>query len=138
MLVFAIAEFIFTDSIAAALQSYIGNVSAGSLFAFCQSVGAGGWAAMVLLQSNMLITIGVLLATTVQVLVEKGIIDTGKAKEVLESVWVRVEDKFSPPSSSNGEREVAILKLRGGWVKHGLCAWVGVHVATFALQQGGY
>ena len=123
-----------TGSIAAILQSYIGNVPKGSLFSFFQSAGARGWAFKALQRPNMFITIAVLMVVVGKLLVDEGIIDPDAAGNALEGAWNSTVKNFDPASahSLGGQLTVPNLKLDVGWARYGILAWLLMYGAIHA------
>ncbi|KAF8534248.1 hypothetical protein BDD12DRAFT_431483 [Trichophaea hybrida] len=77
---------IAAGSIAAAIQSMIGSVPAGSIFAFLQSYGAGGWAAAVVNAGGHALLIAFLLIVIGTLLKERGMAED-IVTDALEQVW---------------------------------------------------
>ena len=73
-------------SAAAAIHSMIGVVATGSVFAFLQSLGAGGFAAAVVALAWVIVTAVVLFTALVKWLVESGI-SWDAVVEVLGHAW---------------------------------------------------
>ncbi|RPB27798.1 hypothetical protein L211DRAFT_845811 [Terfezia boudieri ATCC MYA-4762] len=134
------AEGVVAGSIAAALQSAIGNVSKGSLFAFLQSVRAGGWAFLALQRINMLVTIAVIIAAIGEFLISHGIMEPDAVKTSMEGLWDKEVNKFDPPKppiSSVGS-QVTVLNLDSNVVRYGLLAWVLLYGAVCVGEGGVY
>ncbi|RPB27791.1 hypothetical protein L211DRAFT_833773 [Terfezia boudieri ATCC MYA-4762] len=147
------AEGVVAGSIAAALQSAIGNVSKKSLFAFLQSVGAGGWGLVALQQTNMLVTIAVIIAAIGELLISHGIMEPDAVKNAMEGVWNKVVNKFDPPTNTDSPTQtdlltqtyppvssvasqVMVLNLDSNVVRYGLLAWVLMYGAV-CVGEGG-
>jgi len=83
------ATGVVAGSIAASLQSAIGNVPKGSLFALLQSNGAGGFAYTAMRMAGIWVAVAVALAALGKVLLDGGAQD-GKVEGLLEQVWAKV------------------------------------------------
>ena len=128
-------------SIAAGLQSSIGNVAKDSLFAFLQSVGAGGWAFAALELSNFYVTIAVIISAIGEFLINYGVMNPDAAKDTMEGVWNKQVHKYDPPTRRDPPvrsvgSQVMILNLDGGIVRYGLLAWVLMYGAV-CVGDGG-
>jgi hypothetical protein len=86
---------------AAALQSRIGNVPKGSLFAFLQSNGAGGFARTAFRMAGMWLLIAVLLAAVGKLLIDNGLVEV-EVSATLERAWNHVTT--SPSDVVSGAR----------------------------------
>jgi len=99
------------------IQSYIGNVPKGSIFAFLTSNGAGGFARRAMRMAGMWLILAVLLAAVGQLLWD---MDNGKysadVAKALESAWNRSTGQDQGGSSSAGHTMPVV--------------WVGVAVAV--------
>ncbi|KAI9774120.1 MAG: hypothetical protein M1840_005213 [Geoglossum simile] len=73
-------------SLAAVIQSALANIPKGSIFAFLQSYGAGGFAGSAIRMAGVWVGIAVLLAAVGKLLLENGVI-TEKVGEIVERVW---------------------------------------------------
>jgi hypothetical protein len=71
------------------MQSNVGNVKKGSLFAFLQSNGAGGFASNAVKMAGKWVLIAVILAAVGKLLIEKGMAEEN-ACGVLEKCWTSV------------------------------------------------
>ncbi|KAF8427602.1 hypothetical protein BGX38DRAFT_1234972 [Terfezia claveryi] len=136
-------EGVVAGSIAAALQSAIGNVSKNSLFAFFQSVGAAGWGLLALQRTNMLVTIAVIIAAIGEFLINHGIMEPDAVKNAMEGVWNKEVDKFDPPKQSDPPvssvaSQVMVLNLDGNLVRYGLLAWVLMYGAVCVGEGGAF
>ncbi|KAF8419185.1 hypothetical protein EV426DRAFT_720141 [Tirmania nivea] len=129
-------EGVIANSLAAVLQSRIRNVEKGSIFAFLQSVGAGGWGQAALRRTNMFVTIAVLIAAVGAFLIEQGIIDPDAIRRAMEGAWNREVEKFDPPPISSVGSQVTVLNLDGGFIRYGLLAWVLMYGAVCAGEGG--
>ncbi|KAF8419184.1 hypothetical protein EV426DRAFT_702045 [Tirmania nivea] len=125
------ATGVVAGSLAAALHSYIGNVPKGSIFAFLQSVGAGGWGQAALQMTNMYVTIAVIIAAVGAFLIQQGIIEPDAISKAMEEAWNREVEKFDRPMSSVGS-QVMVLNFDGGFVRYGLLAGVLMYGAVCA------
>lgn len=123
-------------SIAAILQSSIGNAPKGSLFSFFQSAGARGWAfkALQLQRGNIFITIAVLMVVVGMVLVEEGIVDPDGAGNALEGAWNSTLESFDPTTADSVGSQVTVpnLNLDHGWAQYGIVAWLLMYGAIHA------
>lgn len=128
-----------TGSIAADIQSWIGNVPKESIFAFFQSIGARGWAFDALLKANFMISVAVIIVAVGEYLIEKGIIEPDKIYEALEKSWGKAGQAFnsSPHTyiqTATSEGQLTILNLNSGWVKYGVWASVLIPVMVCAAE----
>ena len=73
-------------SIAAIIQSRIGNVPQGSLFSYLQKFGAGGFAKEAITLGGRFILIAVVLATVGKILLDQGVTPE-KVMALLEKAW---------------------------------------------------
>jgi len=68
------------------MQSMIGNVPLGSIFAFLQSYGAGGWAATAVNSGEFTLLVAYLLTAIGTLLRDRGMAEE-KGFEATEEVW---------------------------------------------------
>ncbi|KAA8913480.1 hypothetical protein FN846DRAFT_99110 [Sphaerosporella brunnea] len=102
---------VVAGSMAAALQSYIGNVPKGSLFAFLQSNGAGGFARTAFRMAGLWIIVAVLLAAIGKILIERGFAE-GEASTMLDGIWNHATGVSEPNHPVSG----AVRNMSSTWL----------------------
>ncbi|KAI9770844.1 MAG: hypothetical protein M1839_003039 [Geoglossum umbratile] len=80
------AGAVVAGSFAAVIQSAIGNVPKGSMFAFLQSYGAGGFARHAMRLAGAWVVVALLLAAVGKLLMENEV-KMGTVVEIVERVW---------------------------------------------------
>src|SRR5690606_7562076 len=110
---------IAAGSVAAAIQSYIGSVPRGSLFAFLQSHGAGGFAAHAVQMGGTVLTIAVVLAVLGKVLAEKNGKESDVAK-ALESLWKSIEAHHALVDNSLVGQAATFIEEGRAWAAGGI------------------
>ncbi|KAF8420248.1 hypothetical protein EV426DRAFT_612975 [Tirmania nivea] len=129
------ATGVVAGSVAAIIQSSIGNVPAGSTFSFLQSKtsgGAGGWALRALVRSNMFIAIAVIMVAVGIILVDEGIVDPDEVSSALEGAWNSTVEIFDSTTVPSVGSQLVVLNLDIGWVPYGVWAWLLMYGAVHA------
>lgn len=125
-------EGIVASSIAAALQSYIGNVPKGSIFAFLQSNGAGGWARVAVRMGGLALTLAVLLVFVGVLLRERGL-DQGDVVNTLTSGWRGIVANWTVPHAPGKSTAIGLMDETGVFIAAGYSVVVWMVVALQSM-----